>query len=295
MDFRFNLTLPAMIGDMSIHIVGKRPFPYERGYSGPVRRTRYFEGWYHRHLNADGSASLAVIAGVTLAPDPHAFIQLISGPEHKVVKVRYPLEAFRARRDRYEVELGGNRFSTGGMVLDIERDGTRIRGAVSYTDAVRYPESFLSPGIMGPYSWAPFMECIHGVLAMDHKVNGEILWDGRPFDFREGRGYLEKDRGRSMPSEWIWLQANKFETPGDSLMLSIARIPWLGSSFVGHLGFLRHDGRLFRIGTYARTRVSGRVDSEGLSLIIRGSAASLEIRVDGRDGEADWTLRFVER
>ena len=275
------------------NVVGRRPFPYDVGYSGPRRRTRYFEGWYHRHVSADGSASLAVIAGITLAPDPHAFIQLMAGPEHKVLKVRYPLEAFRARRDRHEVELGENRFSPDGMDLDISSDGERISGSVRYSGNALYPVNPVSPGIMGPFSWAPFMECIHGVVSMDHRVNGSITWSGRDYRFDGGRGYIEKDRGRSMPRDWIWIHANLFDRPGDSFMLSVARIPWLGSSFTGHLGFLRHDGRLWKIGTYAGTRVGGSGSGEGLLLNIRGRAGNLEVRVDikGHGGGLDAPVR----
>lgn len=268
---------------MKDNIVGHRPFPYDIGFSGPVSRTRYFEGWYHRHLSQDGSRSLAVIVGVALEPDPHAFIQLMAGPEHRVLKIRYPLEAFRARRDRHEIELENNRFSPEGMTLDIDRDGERISGSVSYSGNAKYPVSFFSPGIMGPFSWAPFMECIHGVVSMDHGVSGTISWNDTVFDFNHGRGYIEKDRGRSMPSDWIWIHANLFEKPGDSLMLSVARIPWIGASFVGHLGFLLHDGELWKIGTYAGSRIGGNADENGLLLNLRGrQGRSLELRIEGQ-------------
>ena len=42
------------------------------------------------------------------------------------------------------------------------------------------------------------------------------------------RGYVEKDRGRSFPSLWIWMQSNSFrKQPGTSLFFSVARIPIL--------------------------------------------------------------------
>ncbi len=267
---------------MKDNIAGHRKFPYDTGYSGPVGNSRYFEGWYHRHVSADSSLSLAVIVGVALDPDPHAFIQLMAGPEHRVLKIRYPLESFHACRDRHEVTLEGNTFSPEGMVLDIDRDGIRIYGSVRYTGQVEYPVNFFSPGIMGPFSWVPFMECIHGVVSMDHSVDGTITWDDKLFKFDTGRGYIEKDRGQSMPREWIWLHANLFEKPGDSLMLSVAHIPWLGSSFIGHLGFLLHGGELWKIGTYAGTKVSGSVDGDELFLKIRGRGKSLELRIESR-------------
>jgi hypothetical protein len=44
------------------------------------------------------------------------------------------------------------------------------------------------------------------------------------------RGYVEKDRGRSFPSLWIWIQTNSFpKYIGTSLFFSVARIPILTS------------------------------------------------------------------
>jgi len=268
---------------------GRRPFPYDIGYSGPSRLVPYFEGWYQRQVTADKSRSLAVILGLSLAPDPHAFIQLLAGPGDRVEKFRFPLDEFRARRDRYEVVLGSNRFTVDGFELDIDQDGERIRGRLEFRDRVDYPATFWSPGIMGPFAWAPFMECVHGVLSMDHRVTGGIEWNGEMTDFTGGRGYIEKDRGRSMPRQWIWAHTNQFADDGDSLMLSVARIPWLGSSFTGHLGFLRHDGFLHRIGTYAGTRVSGAPDDAGLSLSFRGRSRVLDVALEweGRGGRLD--------
>ena len=129
---------------------------------------------------------------------------------------------------------------------------------------------------------------------MDHRVSGSIIWNGEKTDFSDGRGYMEKDRGRSMPKQWIWIQTNQFKQPGDSLMLSVARIPWLGSSFTGHLGFLRFNGCLQRFGTYAGSKISGSSSDSGLELQVmvkrwilklimemKGSGGSLDAPVQG--------------
>lgn len=279
---------------MKQHFPGSRPFHMDEGYSGPLRSVPYFEGWYLRQVTADKSRSLAVIVGLSLAPDPQAFIQLLSGPEGRVLKVRYSLDNLIARRDRFEVTLGKNRFSPEGLVLNIDDDGQSVSGSLEYTGRIRYPSSVLSPGIMGPFSWVPFMECIHGLISMDHRVSGSIIWNGEKTDFSDGRGYMEKDRGRSMPKQWIWIQTNQFKQPGDSLMLSVARIPWLGSSFTGHLGFLRFNGCLQRFGTYAGSKISGSSSDSGLELQVmvkrwilklimemKGSGGSLDAPVQG--------------
>lgn len=75
----------------------------------------------------------------------------------------------------------------------------------------------LSPGVMGPFRFAPFMECYHGVLSLDHSVDGTLEVDGERISYEGGRGYTEKDWGRSFPSAWVWVQSNDFGRTGVSL------------------------------------------------------------------------------
>jgi hypothetical protein len=46
------------------------------------------------------------------------------------------------------------------------------------------------------------------------------------------------------------MQSNHFSTPGISCMLSVARIPWLGSSFTGFIAGIRLHDRLLQFNTY---------------------------------------------
>lgn len=274
---------------MKQHFPGRRALFHDEGYSGPLKSSRYFEGWYTRQVTADKSRSLAVIVGISLASDPYAFIQLLSGPEGKVLKVKYPLEDLSARRDRYEVKLGANIFSPDRLVLNIESGGEQVKGQLDFSERVQFPSNPISPGVMGPFSWVPFMECIHGIISMDHRVDGQLIWNGDTVDFSSGRGYIEKDRGRSMPRQWIWVHTNQFEKPGNSLLLSVARIPFLGSSFVGHLGFLRFEEQLHRFGTYTGSQVSGTSSEDNLEILVKSRHRDLELRAEwkGRGGRLE--------
>jgi hypothetical protein len=80
---------------------------------------------------------------------------------------------------------------------------------------------------MGPYSFAPFMECNHGILSMDHRLSGSLTVDEDTAAYVGGRGYIEKDWGRGFPSGYIWTQSNHFEEEEVSISASVARIPWL--------------------------------------------------------------------
>lgn len=56
-----------------------------------------------------------------------------------------------------------------------------------------------SPGIMGWYAWVPTMECYHGVVSLDHAISGKLMIEDQAHDFNGGRGYIEKDWGKSFP------------------------------------------------------------------------------------------------
>jgi hypothetical protein len=93
------------------------------------------------------------------------------------------------------------------------------------------------------------------VVSLDHVIEGALDIDGRTIDFTGGRGYTEKDWGRSFPSSWIWLQSNHFSTPGSSFTASVAIIPWIGRSFPGFIIGLWHQNKLYRFATYTGAKI----------------------------------------
>ena len=123
-----------------------------------------------------------------------------------------------------------------GVVL-VYPQGALLPGGSTHWNAAptNGPNSFFSPGIMGPYSFIPFMECYHGILSMNHNISGVINHNGIDISFDGGKGYMEKDWGHSFPKAYIWMQSNHFSKPNISIKSSIAIIPWLKSSFIGHI------------------------------------------------------------
>jgi hypothetical protein len=114
------------------------------------------------------------------------------------------------------------------------------------------------------------MECYHGVPSLDHGLRGTLHLAGEQtqkgqtprITFDGGRGYIEKDWGAAFPSGWVWMQTNHFGMPGVSLTASIARIPWLGSSFTGFIVGLLWRGALYRFATYTGARTTRLVIDE---------------------------------
>jgi tocopherol cyclase len=253
------------------------------------RRRGYFEGWYFKCVGAEGAHPIAVIPGVSLDRDgvtSHAFVQLIQ-TGGRTAYWEYPTAEFRFAGDGFDIEVGPNRFSPAGMLLDLHGDVGRVGGRVEFGEWNPWPVRTLSPGIMGWYRFVPFMETYHGVLSMDHALSGALEVDGTELSFEGGRGYTEKDWGRSFPSAWIWAQSNHFgpsgtASPGTSVSISVARIPWLGSSFVGYIVGLLHDGELHAFTTYngAKVRTFSLRDGEANIVLTRGDL-ELAVSVEG--------------
>jgi hypothetical protein len=225
-------------------------------FQGNRKKNNYFEGWYFKNVSADGKYCWSFIPGVSLnGEDTHAFVQAINGKTGDTWYFRYPLESFSFSSTSFTIKIDQNTFSDQGFYLDMDQNGQTFKGHVEFKNIVGYPATFRRPGIMGWYRYAPFMECYHGVVSLHHDITGSLNHNGKNLDFYEGSGYIEKDWGSSMPSAWVWIQTNHFNTPHTSFMLSVARIPWIGKTFTGFLGFFLHQNKVITFATYTGARL----------------------------------------
>ena len=262
-----------------------------------------FEGWYFKVVDPRGQQPYAVIPGVFLGDDAHAFVQVLDGREGRAWYHRFDVRQFRAAPDRFDVEIGSNHFGPDGLTLGIEKGETSVassaKGSVRFSSTSPWPVSWNSPGVMGPYGFVPFMECNHGILSLDHELEGQLEVDGQETDFDGGRGYTEKDWGKRFPSAYVWTQSNHFERPGISLTASVARIPWLTSQFRGFLVGLLLDGELHRFTTYNGSKIESLTLSEThLHLRIRNRTVRLEVesrKAPGAVLHAPYERQMIER
>jgi len=215
-----------------------------------------------------------------------------------------PTHAFLASASNFNVRVGRQHFFDQGLDLDLHAvrangEPLAIEGHVSFIDPQPWPVRPLSPGIMGPFSFVPFMECNHGVVSLDHELRGELVINGERVPFDGGRGYIEKDWGRSFPSSYVWMQSNHFGRDGVSLTASVANIPWLWSRFTGSIIGLLVDGRLYRFATYTGARVAKlEVSDETVHLVVRDLDKVLEIearRSHGAPLMAPYEHQMLER
>ena len=238
---------------------GFRKMSHPEIFQGNNKRKKYFEGWYFKMVSSDGTSILSIIPGIALSPngkEQHAFIQIIDGKSAKTNYYPFPIEEFKFSKKDFAIQIGHNFFSKDKIILDIHTDSAVVRGEITMSRQVGFSSpKILNPGIMGWYRFVPFMQCYHGVVSLTHDLEGNLVKDGKIYDFNGGIGYLEKDWGRSMPSAWIWIQSNNFIHSHGSFMLSVANVPWLGKPFTGFLGFFLYDSTLVRFATYTHAKL----------------------------------------
>jgi len=254
-------------------------------YHGHGKRPPFFEGWYYKLVSADESARYAIIPGVQLGGEAHAFVQVLNGLTGQADYHTFPLSDFWASADDFEVRIGPNTFTAHGIKLDIQRPAGQIRGELRFEGVRPWPVSVASPGIMGWYAWAPAMECYHGVLGFDHAIHGALEVNSVTHDFSRGRGYIEKDWGQAFPAAWVWFQTNHFSEPGVCLTASVAIIPWIGRAFPGFIIGLWRQGQLMRFATYSGARIEKlQVTDDHVTWTVRNRQHRLEMQAARAEG-----------
>ncbi len=222
-------------------------------YHGWGKTKKYFEGWYYKVISADESKAFAFIPGIAMdeSGNKQAFVQVLDGKKLTAAYVKFEADEFRPQAGIFKVAIGNNSFSKKEIKLNLPK----VKGKLQFENQVPWSSSWYSPGIMGPFSFVPFMQCYHGILSMNHNIQGSLAIAGEEVDFSGGKGYMEKDWGRSFPSAYIWMQSNHFSNDGISIKSSVAKIPWLGSTFVGFIAGVWLYDRLIEFTTYNFTKL----------------------------------------
>jgi tocopherol cyclase len=250
-------------------------------FQGKYKSKNYFEGWYYKLVDKNETNSFALIPGVAYDENKnaHAFIQVIDSLEYNTEYIRYNFDEFKYDNDSLNISIANNKFTREGISVNIEDNNYSVNGSLEFVETEPFPKKLLSPGIMGPFSFVPFMECYHGVVNIHHKIKGKLVINDKEVDFTDGYGYIEKDWGRSFPKWWVWMQCNHFSEEGNSLMFSIAEIPWLNSYFTGFISFLKIKDKLYRFATYTGAKIKKLEYKDGnIEIVVQDKVHTLSIK-----------------
>ena len=254
-------------------------------FQGWAKSKNYFEGWYFKVVNEAESRAFAFIPGIAIksSNEKHAFIQILDGKKRTAHYHKFEFETFKPNSDQFKIAIGNNHFSEQGLQLNLPG----LKANLQFSENIRWPNHCYSPGIMGPYTFLPMMECYHGIVSMDHGITGQIEVDGEVLDFRNGRGYIEKDWGKSFPSAYVWIQTNHFSQSGISLKVSVARIPYLTYSFIGFIAGIWLGDRLIQFTTYNRSVLKkSLIEKEKVGIVMESKEFRLEILAQREVGTA---------
>ncbi len=207
-----------------------------------MRNKGYFQGWYFKCCNGDKTVAF-IPAYHRSRNTTSASLQIITDDNAYSI----PFEGLEYNDKTLFVKIGDCIFSEQGITLDFRSSQCKMEGQLRFRSL-----SPIAYDIMGPFTLVPFMQCRHGVYSMWHQIDGQITLNGQQFDFHNGVGYIEDDRGYSFPEQYIWTQCC-FEN--GSIMLSVADIPMLGFHFTGIIGVVLLNGREYRLATYLGARI----------------------------------------
>jgi len=267
------------------------PFRDRSCFLGHKKKKNFFEGWYYKLVAKGGKNRLAIIPGIFLGQDEirsHAFIMILTeGEEKKSYYLRYPREAFWASRNYFQVQIGPNLFQKDGVDLKINRPEVNLQGSLEFSQIKPWPQKLFSPGVMGWYGCIPFMHCYHEILSFDHEIIGNLRLNDKKICFSDGRGYMEKNWGRSFPQGWVWLQSNHFSTKNTSLVAAVAQVPWVGSSFRGFFTTLYQEGKNYLFATYNGSHICKLIEKQkGFLIHLEKPRAGLHLKIWSKKGNS---------
>lgn len=212
----------------------------------------YFEGWYYKLSNF--KYDIAIIPGISETKNhANCFIQIITN--NKSYFVYYNIDDFEYGFNPFYIKIGNNYFTKDYLHLDVTKKQLSIKGYVELDNHIEIKKTKISPNIMGPFSYIPFMECNHAVISMKSNANGNIKLNDKKINYKDGTSYIEKDWGSSFPDSYVWCQANNFKNENASFMLSVASIPFLTAHFTGLICVLMVDNIEYKFTTYNLAKI----------------------------------------
>lgn len=212
------------------------------------KRHSYFEGWYLKHQTDSDTIVFIPAYHVDGLGKSGVSVQIITNKFSKYI--HFSLSDFKIKKNRFWIKIGNNLFSEKGICIDINTDDLIVKGNLRFA-----PFTSLKYNAMGPFSLLPFMQCNHGILSLAHRLTGELKINSEIINLTGGTGYIEKDWGNSFPEKYLWSQCNWIDGDDCCIMLSIADIPFLGTSFIGCICVIYYEGKEYRLATYLGVKI----------------------------------------
>lgn len=179
-----------------------------------------FWGIYYKYQSLDGFT----IATIDSYSNEGHMIQIITDEKSYLVK------------DDSSVKT-----SMEGIEFNVHQEDLDLVGQIKNLNHLKPKKN-----IMSYYRFLP-IECKHQIYSMHQDLEGKITINGKDVDFDKGHGYIEGDKGRNFPTEYLWFNASNNEA---AVTLAIATIPLGLFTIKGSTCMVEHNGKEYRFGTY---------------------------------------------
>ncbi|MER2064217.1 MAG: tocopherol cyclase family protein, partial [Alkalibacterium sp.] len=240
-------------------------------FKGTDAKAPYFEGWYVKATDPEQDFTLALIPGIALFNDEESFVQYNLFYKGKTLsgKITFPVEDFTVVNEPYSILMPRFVLSENGVKAHLNDEKNDLLVDLTFGDFLPLEQSIYLPSIMGPFEYIK-MPCSHDVVSMQHIVSGTVVINGEKISLSKGKGYIEKDRGSTFPSEYVWAQTNTFnENSNVSFFLSVAAIDLKLVDFTGNIAVF-HDGtKEHRFATYLGSRAEVNIDPDRQGYMVR--------------------------
>ena len=244
----------------------------------------YFEGWYFKNIGKDEGISF--IPGISISSkEKRCFIQVITNDSSWFID--FDINDFEYNYEPFWIRIGNNYFSKERVHIDIidKQLDIVIKGDLKYRNSISIKRKWLSPNIMGIFSYIPFMQCNHCILSMKSNVEGIISINDKNIEIFNGTGYIEKDFGVSFPKYYVWGQGNNFNDKNVSFFVSVADIYFKLFSFRGFICSLIIKDKEYRFATYNNSKIlKYEIKDNGYELVLKKGKYILEIESLNNDG-----------
>lgn len=227
-------------------------------FHGKNKKTNFFEGWYYKIINKNGR-TFAFIPGISLGEkndSSHSFIQVLDGNNIKYDYLSFPKEYFFWNDSPFSITVENSNFNLSNLSVDLNFNGISLNGYLDFHNLKFWEDSFINPGSMGFYNYIPNMECYSHVCAIDGSTSGSITLNGELIDFTDGKVYIEKNWGKSFPTEWLWVQCNSFSTGNASITCSLGEIPFPLRNFRGFLIAVSIGDKFYKFTTMNGSKIT---------------------------------------
>lgn len=214
-------------------------------FAGNKKQHSYFEGYYFKQQSSKNTVCFIPSFHIDKNGGKFASLQIITNDVSSSLMI--PKRDFYASENKLDIHIGDNHFSENGCEINLKTKDVSCVGELKFS-------SFVEPryDIMGPFSIVPNMQCRHKVFSLSHKVEGNLSINGKIIKFNDAIGYVEGDSGTSFPKRYFWTH---YAWKNNCIMLSVADIPFLGTSFKGCIGILYINGIEYRLATYCGLQI----------------------------------------